>query len=128
VPRFLTLDEIFESHADQLAAYGGSDGIRDLALLDSALAQPQASFDGQYLHDDLFEMAAAYLFHLVQNHPFIDGNKRVGLEAALLFLELNGQSIEAADDAVVEMVIQTAQGNRTKPQVAVFLRAHAAPT
>jgi len=78
------------------------------------------------LHVDLFEMAAAYLFHIVQNHPFLDGNKRVGLEAALLFLEINGQSVETTDDALTELVLLTAQGQTTKQQIAAFFRAHVA--
>jgi death-on-curing protein len=69
-------------------------------------------------------MAAAYLFHIVQNHPFVDGNKRVGLEAALLFLEINGQSIETTDDALVDLVLQTSQGQTTKQQLADFFRTH----
>lgn len=97
--QFLSLDDVLESHAEQIAAYGGSDGIRDVGLLESALAQPAAMFGGQYLHVDVFGMAAAYLFHIVKNHPFLDGNKRVGLEAALLFLEINGLSIETTDEA-----------------------------
>jgi death-on-curing protein len=124
----LDLDDVLESHAEQIAAYGGSDGIRDLGLLQSALAQPEATFEGRFLHHGLFEMAAAYLFHIVQNHPFIDGNKRVGLEAALLFLEINGASIEATDDAVVDLVLQTAQGQATKEHIADFLRRHASGT
>src|SRR5437867_10279787 len=88
-PTFLSLDEILEIHKDQIARYGGMAGIRDLGLLQSALAQPQATFGSQFLHADLIEMAAAYLFHIVQNHPFIDGNKRVGAVAALVFLQLN---------------------------------------
>jgi death-on-curing protein len=124
VPRFLTLDEVLESHVQQLATYGGSEGIRDISLLQSALAQPEATFGGQWLHADLFEMAAAYLFHIVQNHPFIDGNKRVGLESALLFLEINGQSVEAKDDELVGIVLHTAQGKMTKVELAIFLRTH----
>jgi len=112
--QFLTLDDVLESHAKQIATYGGSDGIRDLGLLLSALAQPEATFDGQYLHRDIFEMAAAHLFHIVQNHPFVDGNKRVGLEAALLFLEINAHLIETTDDKLVELVLQTARGQATK--------------
>lgn len=126
MPQFLTLDDVLESHAEQIMAYGGSDGIRDVGLLESALAQPEAMFGGQYLHADLFEMGAAYLFHLVKNHPFLDGNKRVGLEAALLFLEINGQSIETTDDALVDLVLQTAQGQIDKQHIAEFFRAHAA--
>jgi death-on-curing protein len=124
VPRFLTLDDVLESHVEQIAAYGGSDGIRDIGLLQSAIAQPEATFGGQCLHADVFEMAAAYLFHIVQNHPFVDGNKRVGLEAALLFLELNGQSVETTDVALVDLVLRTAQGQTTKQQIAEFFRAH----
>lgn len=95
---FLTLDDVLESHQNQIDTYGGSHGIRDLGLLESAIAQPEASYGGQYLHADLFEMASAYLYHLVMNHPFVDGNKRVGLEVAMIFLEINGVSIEASDE------------------------------
>jgi death-on-curing protein len=125
VPEFLTLDDLLESHAEQIAAYGGGAGIRDSGLLESALAQPEAMFEGQYLHSDIFEMAAAYLFHLVKNHPFIDGNKRIGLEAALLFLEINDQTVNTTDDALVELVLQTAQGQASKKQIADFFRASA---
>jgi death on curing protein len=126
VPQFLTLDDVLESHAEQIAAYGGGDGIRDVGLLESALAQPEATFEGQYLHADIFEMAAAYLFHLVKNHPFVDGNKRVSLEAALVFLEINGHPVETTDDALVDLVLQTAQGQASKQQIAEFFRTHAA--
>lgn len=123
-PTFLTLEEVLESHAEQIANYGGTAEIRDLGLLDSALAQPGAMFGGQFLHADIYEMAAAYLFHLVLNHLFVDGNKRVGLEAALLFLEINGASIEADDDALVDLVLRTAQGHATKLEIAQFFRDH----
>jgi len=126
VPQFLTLDDLLESHTEQIAAYGGSEGLRDLGLLESALAQPQATLEGEYLHHDLFEMASAYLFHLVRNHPFIDGNKRVGLEAALVFLEINGITVNATDDDFVELVLQTARGESTKQQIAEFFRSHLA--
>jgi death-on-curing protein len=124
--QFLSLDEVLESHAEQIAAYGGTEGIRDVGLLESALAQPSAMFGGQYLHVDAFEMAAAYLLHIVKNHPFLDGNKRVGLEAALLFLEINGLSIETTDEALVEIVLQTAEGQITKQQIAEFFRTNLA--
>jgi death on curing protein len=122
--QFLTLDDVLESHAEQIAAFGGSDGIRDVGLLESAIAQPPAMFDGKYLHTDLFEMAAAYLFHLVSNHPFLDGNKRVGLEAALVFLEINDWTIDATDEELVDLVLKTAQGHASKDEIAAFLRAH----
>ena len=89
-PLFLRLNEIIEIHTDQIARYGGLAGIRDMGLLQSAVAMPMSSFGGQYLHADLYEMAAAYLYHLVNNHAFIDGNKRVGTVTAIVFLELNG--------------------------------------
>jgi death-on-curing protein len=126
MPEFLTLDEVLESHAEQIGMYGGSLGIRDVGLLESALAQPGAMFGGQFLHTDIFEMAAAYLFHIVKNHPFIDGNKRAGLETALLFLETNGYSIEALDDDLIDLVIQTATSQIDQQQIAEFFRTHVA--
>jgi death on curing protein len=82
-PEFLDIEDIIEIHATQLEVYGGSAGLRDLGLLESAVAQPQASFGGEFVHGGLFAMAAAYLFHIVSNHPFVDGNKRAGVLAAV---------------------------------------------
>ena len=121
---FLTIDDVMELHAGQIAAYGGSDGLRSLDLLQSAIAQPQAMFSGVFLHTDIFQMAAAYLFHLVQNHPFIDGNKRIGLEAGLVFLQMNGYSIETEDVFLVELILGVAQGKIDKPEIAEFFRTH----
>ncbi len=89
-PLFLTLAEVIEIHNDQIKRYGGSAAIRNIGLLQSAIAQPPASFSGQWLHGDIFMMAAAYAFHICGNHPFIDGNKRTALASALVFLRLNG--------------------------------------
>ena len=91
---FLDVDDIIELHASQLELFGGGAGLRDQGLLESAVAQPQASFGGHLAHDGLFAMAAAYLFHLVSNHPFVDGNKRIGLIAALVFLDLNFDALQ----------------------------------
>ena len=121
---FLTLDDILESHQNQIDTYGGSHGIRDIGLLESAIAQPEASFGGQYLHADIFEMAAAYIYHLVMNHPFVDGNKRVGLEAALIFLEINDKSLIANDDELVDLVLKTTAGQIGKREIAEFFRSH----
>jgi death on curing protein len=124
-PEFLTLEEVLAIHADQIARYGGSGGIRDIALLESAIAMPRMTFGEKYLHPTLHEMAAAYLFHLVQNHPFLDGNKRVGLSAALAFLGLNGLWLAASpelEDEVVELVMQIARGEAGKPDAAIFFR------
>jgi death-on-curing protein len=121
---FLTLDDILESHQFQIETYGGSQGVRDIGLLQSAIAQPQAGFGGQFLHAEIFEMAAAYLYHLVMNHPFVDGNKRVGLEAALVFLEINGATLDATDEELVELVLTTTTGVLSKNEIAEFLRRH----
>ena len=126
-PDFLSLDEVLAIHDVQLERYGGATGIRDLGLLESALAQPMAGFGGQYLHADLFEMAAAYLYHIAQNHPFVDGNKRAGLESAMTFLELNGFDVDAPQDALEDMVLAVASGRRDKAGVAAFFREHTRP-
>lgn len=123
-PVFLTLDEVLTLHSDQIQRYGGTPGLRDRGLLSSALGTVQATFDGRFLHQSLFEMAAAYLFHLAQNHPFLDGNKRVALAASLIFLWLNDREIEAPEDALTILVLGVAEGKVTKAEVAVFLKAH----
>jgi death-on-curing protein len=124
-PVFVTEDEVVAIQADQVARYGGETGLRDIGLLRSAIAQPEASFGGQWLHPDLASMAGAYLFHLVQNHPFVDGNKRVGLMTALYFLALNGEPVRPIDhDALTDLVLGVASGAVAKDQVAAFLRGH----
>ncbi len=121
---FLSLAEVLEIHQDQIARYGGTPGTRDLNLLKSALAMPAAAFGGRFLHTDIFEMAAAYLFHIVQNHPFLDGNKRVGAVAAIVFLSMNGCEFDALEGVLYECVIALARGEQTKAEAAVFLRKH----
>ena len=123
-PIFLTLDEVLDIHRDQIQRYGGSAGIRDLGLLQSALAQPEATFGGQFLHADLFEMAAAYLFHTVQNHPFVDGNKRAGTATALVFLEMHDVDATFPEEDLEKLVLNVAQGNAGKQEVANFFRQH----
>jgi death-on-curing protein len=126
-PLFVTEEEIHLIHRDQLERYGGSSGLRDPGLLESALAQPSASFDGRWLYEDLFQMAAAYLFSLVMNHPFVDGNKRVGGMAALAFLQMNDILVEAEESAFADLVIAVASGSATREDVAHFLRIHSRP-
>jgi len=123
-PVFLNLAEVLEIHRDQIERYGGQPGIRDLGLLQSALAMPAAGFGGRYLHEDLFEMAAAYLFHIARNHPFVDGNKRTGAVAALVFLSLNDIEIEAEEDSFEQTVSAVVEGKSGKADVAAFLREH----
>ena len=112
-------------HQDQIERYGGESGLRDVGLLQSAAATPAAGFGGRYLHEDLFEMAAAYLFHIVRNHPFVDGNKRVGAVAALVFLLLNEVEVDADEEEFEQAVLAVAEGKWDKPMVAEFLRERA---
>ncbi len=121
-PIFLELDEILEIHTDEINLHGGSLGVRDTGLLLSAIAAPRATFGGEYLHTDVFEMAAAYLFHIVQNHPFVDGNKRTGVAAALAFLILNDARIRADKEALKELVWKRAQGLVEKSHISEFFR------
>lgn len=126
-PHFLTWDEVIAIHADQLRRYGGTTGLRDEGLLRSAMAQPESSFGGAWLHADLPTMAAAYLYHLAQNHPFVDGNKRVATVCALHFLHLNGQTIAADPQALGDIVLAVADGKAGKNDLATWLRAHLTP-
>ncbi len=123
-PAFLALDEVLEIHRDMIERYGGRPGVRDMALLESAVAIPQAGFGNQYLHSDLFEMAAAYLFHIVRNHPFVDGNKRTGAMAAFTFLKLNRVTLTASEKEFERTVRGAAEGKMGKARVADFLRKH----
>lgn len=119
---------MLEIQRDQVERYGGSPGVRDLGLLESALAMPRAGSGGTYFHADLAEMAAAYLFHIVKNHPFVDGNKRVGAMAAFSFLVLNGQALpESVAGAFESLVLAVAAGTADKAAVAAFFRRHAKP-
>jgi death-on-curing protein len=120
-PVFLTLGEVLEIHEQQIELYGGCRGLRDSGALKSAVATPQATFGGEYLHPTLRDMAAAYLFHLAQNHPFIDGNKRVGANAAIAFLLMNDVEPTFSENALVELVLGVAQGQISKGEVAKFL-------
>jgi death on curing protein len=122
IPNFLTLEEILEIHRNQIDLYGGSHGVKDQGMLESALAQPAASFGGEFLHKDVIEMAAAYCFHLIENHAFNDGNKRVGIVAALIFLEMNNYEMDVTEEALEKFVIDLASGKLSKIEVTSFIR------
>jgi death on curing protein len=124
-PVFLRLNEVIEIHNDQIKRYGGLSGIRDLALLKSALAMPPAGIEGEYLHTDIYEMAAAYLFHILRNHPFIDGNKRTGAVSAVVFLLMNGLELEVDENDFEKMVVLVAEGKIDKAAAAQFFRIYA---
>jgi death-on-curing protein len=116
-PKFLSLDEVLELHADQISSFGGTPGVRDEGLLESALAQPQATFGGQFLHPTISEQAAAYLYHIAMNHPFIDGNKRTAFAVTDTFLRLNGCALNLTDDRVYDLVMRVARGTMTKEEL-----------
>jgi len=121
---FLELNEVLEIHDDQIRRYGGSFGVRDMTLLQSTLAMPGAGFGDRYFHKDVFEMSAAYLFHLAQNHPFVDGNKRTAAAAANVFLLLHGVVLTAKEKQFESLVRAVASGNLTKQDVADFFRKY----
>ena len=121
-PIFLGLDEVIEIHHDQISRYGGLSGMRDIELLKSAVAMPPVSFGGEYLHKNLYEMAAASLFHVTRNHPFIDGNKRTGAVTAVVFLIMNGIDFHADEDSFEGLVRSVADGKTDKAAIAKFFR------
>ena len=123
-PLFLTFAEVIEIHDYQIEHFGGSDGLRSVEMLKSAIGMPSSTFSGEYLHPTIPEMAAAYLFHLVENHPFLDGNKRVGAMAALVFLDLNGFKFDATAEQFTDLVMRVASGEMLKPEVVLFFQQH----
>lgn len=124
-PAFLSVDEILEIHRDQIERYGGEIGIRDRGLLESAVAMPQQSFGGAYLHADIFEMAAAYAFHLAESQAFIDGNKRTGLAAAYMFLALNGYRLIEQAEWLYDAMIAIGTHQLDKHGLAQVIREYA---
>jgi death-on-curing protein len=126
-PVFLSLDEILEIHEQQIERYGGSTGLRDAAGLESAAATPQATFGGEFLHASLPTMAAAYLFHLCQNHAFVDGNKRVGANAAITFLLMNNREPTFDADELAELVLSVASGALNKAGLSEIFETRCRP-
>jgi death-on-curing protein len=123
-PVFLGLDEVIEIHNDQIERYGGHSGIRDINLLKSAIAMPSAGFGEDYLHTDIYEMAAAYIYHIIRNHPFIDGNKRTGAAASIVFLLMNGIDINAEEDSFENIILSAAEGKIDKAALAQYFRSN----
>jgi death on curing protein len=112
--KFLNLSEVLTIHNDQIDSFGGSFGIRDEGLLDSALAQPEATFSGELLHATIYEQAAAYLYHIAMNHPFIDGNKRTAFAVMDAFLRFNHYSLNLTNDQAYDLVIQVVERRMSK--------------
>ncbi|WP_041622674.1 type II toxin-antitoxin system death-on-curing family toxin [Oscillatoria nigro-viridis] len=108
---------VLSIHARQIERFGGTPGVRDESLLESALAQPQATFGGQFLHSTISEQAAAYLYHIAMNHPLIDGNKRTAFAVTDTFLRLNGCTLNLTDDRAYDLVMRVARGTMTKEEL-----------
>jgi len=118
----LTVDIVQEIHALAIAKFGGSAGVRELALLESAVAAPQAGFGGKSLYADLAEVAAAYLYYLCRNHPFVDGNKRAALGACIVFLRLNGIEPKADSPEWEALTLAVAGGEVDRDETTARLR------
>jgi death-on-curing protein len=121
-PDFLAVEDVLELHEAQLLRFGGGSGVRDRNALESAVAQAQATFDGVFLHDDLFRMASAYAFHIAQNQPFVDGNKRTALAAALVFLDLHGIDVLDPEAKLYQAFLEIATGELDKNGLAGLLQ------
>jgi death-on-curing protein len=104
-PKFIEKVDVLSIHSKQISLYGGSLGIRDEGLLDSAISQPQATFGGQLLHPTILEQAAAYLFHITNNHAFIDGNKRTAFDVMVTFLNMNDYELNITPEEAYELTI-----------------------
>ena len=122
--QFLTLSEVLLILEDQIRNYGGKYGVIDINLLSSALYMPESSFDGKYLHKTIPAMAAAYTFHICQNHPFIDGNKRVALASSLVFLDINGYELNCKNEILFNEIMDVAKGEIKKEELIKFYEKH----
>jgi death-on-curing protein len=119
---FLTLADIVAIHENQIELYGGDSGVRDYTLLSSAISIVEATFDGNYLQKNIYEMGAAYCFHICQNHPFVDGNKRVALVSALIFFDFNDIKIDDEKEELYEIIMSLAKGKVDKYELADLFR------
>lgn len=120
--RFLSVENVIELHRRTIEREGGTHGVRDYGLLESAVASPRQSFGGEYLHPDISSMAAAYLFHLVKNHPFVDGNKRAGALSLLLFLDANKPEMIPQPEDLERVTLAVAEGSMDKESLIAWLR------
>lgn len=122
--RFLAVEQVLAIHQRMIDEFGGTPELRDRGLLESAVAMPMASFGGQFLHEGVAEMAAAYLFHLCKNHPFVDGNKRTALSAAETFVLANDARLDATNEQLEALTLSVAEGAASKQDVTEFFRGH----
>jgi death-on-curing protein len=120
--KFLDKESLLYFHADLINRYGGSHGIRDENLLESALAQAESTFKGKYLHKNIFEMASAYGFHICKNHPFIDGNKRAAFIAIYMFLYVNGYELKMSEKEMYLLIMGLADSSISKAELSKYIR------
>ena len=118
---FLEIFEVIQIHENQIDLYGGISGVRDERLLESAVNMAKATFNGNYLHETLFDKASAYIFHITKNHPFLDGNKRAALATGLVFLDINGIEIDDVNEELYDMMIQVSGGSLSKGEISDLL-------
>ena len=121
-PKFLTYEQIILLHEGQINLFGGHHGVKNENLVRSAIGQPESGYEDDYFHKDLYEMAAAYLFHLVKNHAFNDGNKRIAALASAVFLQINGLRVIADEDEFEKLVLDAAQSFVGKKEIAEFFK------
>jgi death on curing protein len=122
--RFIPEELVITIHADLLQRYGGQAGLRDQNLLESALAQPRMTVGGKFAHKTIFDKAAAYGYHVCQNHPFIDGNKRVAFVLMDIFLQRNGWQIVAHEEDAYSLMVELSSSKISKTQLALWLKEH----
>lgn len=122
--KFLSVDQVLFIHDQAVKRFGGSFGVRDLGLIESAIGRPQSSFGGQYLYENIFDMAAALLQSLLKNHPFVDGNKRTALTSAGIFLKKNGWNLINSHDEEVEFAVSVDNEHLSIDQISSWLKEH----
>jgi len=119
--RYLTVAEVFLIHEHDLQRYGGSSGLRSIALLESAVFRPQTSYGGEELYETIFEKTASMIHAIISNHPFIDGNKRTAMVSGAVFLNLNGYSLELTQEKFVEVAMAVASKKMLLKDLAVSI-------
>ena len=125
---YLSMAQLLRLHRMQVKAFGGPSGVQDRGRLEAAAARPQMTFDGEDLYPDLPAKAGALMHSIVMNHPFVDGNKRVGVMAAELFLAVNGHMLDVVDDEIVAITMDVAAGTVSAEALAIWLRQRSRPT
>lgn len=122
--QFLTVEDVLQIHRRMITEFGGTSEVRDEGLLRSAVSMPQAQFGGRFLHDGIGAMAAAYLYHICSNHPFVDGNKRTALASSEMFILMNDCRLSATNEELEDLTMRVAAGSTSKDDVTTFMEHH----